>query len=229
MQQYSIKKPVCNSGFFLKNMNSEIYTLLMSTFIHSYIHTSSLGSKLNWKKTQCHNVYCFWETEAFFLAFPHNDYLHVQCNLWCTKGLPFKLLYTLICGILIYCHRAHFKTLLLCLGPSFCTCSNLGQIVYSNVSVQRGRCLQILKSKERPIFKSDCTSIFVLYGTCIPGFIKIGVSVSALAQLALFIPTNSAVRVSSVDVSYNLISLWAEINYPAVKLGRITFSKRKKI
>lgn len=81
------------------------------------------------------------------------------------------------------------------------------QNVYGNISVQRGGCLQILKSKERPICKSGCTSIVVLHGTFIPGFIKTGVLVGALVLLFMFIATNSAVRISSVDVLYDLISL----------------------
>lgn len=114
-----------------------IQKFILYWWVHSYITSFLLGSKQNWTKTQCHNVYCFWETDAFFLAFPHNDCLHVQCNLWCNKGLSFKLLNTLICGIW-FTVTEHTETLLLCLGPSFCTCSNLGQIVYSNISVQRG-------------------------------------------------------------------------------------------
>lgn len=79
--------------------------------------------------------------------------------------------------------------------------------MYYNITVQRGKCLQILKSKESPICKSDCTSLFVLHGTFIPGFIKTGIVIGSLAQLFMFIPPNPAVRISSVDVFYKVLSL----------------------
>lgn len=159
-------KPAFIGAFFLKSTNSKMYPLSMSALVPCLILISQ-QTKL--EKTQCHKVYHFWEVEGFLLAFPRRGRLPVgvisdvlsvyvtaytcmwnfnwptQRTLWNSSAVPY-----------------------ICLG----TCGSFARLAYSNISVRRGKCLQILKSKEGHICWSDCTSVFVLHGTFIPGFIR---------------------------------------------------------